>query len=385
MALSRRGTRSTEKARSRKTKYLKPGGVYDKGQKKIRRKTETLKLDKFPGEFLVSARDSKHVQRVIHDNYTPIAELPSLGESDNNVLIVPSPLLSRDQQALVGPAQMARYNFKRPGVTSSMVDFLNGVGPVPFLLLRCSNVLSPAIQARFYKAFHDFRDAKPATPPCEPTRSSTPAYHFGVWSVFQNEPMLSTDTRQPTKCATQQAILIPLIDKLLRLVQKHMVPRARRIIERHAPQQLQILAPVYDRVKTVLAEEFAARPALDFGGLWFMVAVKEGSSEIIHLDFNDTHALVAFIWVISPPNSLWTGGEFCAPQLGGKIPFRPGQMIAARTRILAHCGATVRGKGRITFTCFSDSQLVEQTLFGPSVCGKKGAHDVRNAAVVIDL
>ncbi|KAJ7888160.1 hypothetical protein B0H14DRAFT_2337331, partial [Mycena olivaceomarginata] len=86
-------------------------------------------------------------------------------------------------------------------------------------------------------------------------------------------------------------------------------------------------------------------PILDFGGLWFTVAVKEGSSEIIHLDFNNTHALVAFIWVVLRPNLLWTRGEFCMPQLKSKIPFCGGQMIAAQTRILAHCGVKVVGKG----------------------------------------
>jgi hypothetical protein len=138
-------------------------------------------------------------------------------------------------------------------------------------------------------------------------------------------------------------------------------------------------------VKKVLAKELAERPVLDFGGLWFCVAVKEGCSEIIHLDFNDTHALVAIIWVVSRENSSWTGGEFSVPQLDGKIPFSGGQMIAVRTRILAHCGAQIIGKGRIAFTCFSDSQLVEQTLFGPSTSADKtkGKQRLQDAVVVL--
>ncbi|KAJ7849127.1 hypothetical protein B0H14DRAFT_2228962, partial [Mycena olivaceomarginata] len=82
-------------------------------------------------------------------------------------------------------------------------------------------------------------------------------------------------------------------------------------------------------------------PILDFGGLWFTVAVKEGLSEIIHLNFNDTHALVTFIWVVLCPNLSWTGGEFFVPQLKGKIPFCRGQMLAVQTRILAHCGVEI--------------------------------------------
>jgi hypothetical protein len=33
---------------------------------------------------------------------------------------------------------------------------------------------------------------------------------------------------------------------------------------------------VYEHIKQVLAEELAAQPVLDFGGLWFTVAIKEG-------------------------------------------------------------------------------------------------------------
>jgi hypothetical protein len=54
----------------------------------------------------------KTVQQVIGANYpTPISTLPCLGDADNSMLIVPAPLLTKEQQALVGPAQMARLNF----------------------------------------------------------------------------------------------------------------------------------------------------------------------------------------------------------------------------------------------------------------------------------
>jgi hypothetical protein len=66
--------------------------------------------------------------------------------------------------------------------------------------------------------------------------------------------------------------------------------------------------------------------------LFFCVAVKEGSSEFIHIDFNHPLSLVTLIWVVSRPNSTWTGGEFCTPQLKGKISFRGGQMLAVRRK-----------------------------------------------------
>ncbi|KAJ7113737.1 hypothetical protein C8R43DRAFT_834780, partial [Mycena crocata] len=76
---------------------------------------------------------------------------------------------------------------------------------------------------------------------------------------------------------------------------------------------------------------------------FFCMAAKEGSSEEIHLDFNDNLAFITFILACAEDGQEWIGGDFCAPQIGVRIPFRPGQVLAVRTRLLAHCGATVTG------------------------------------------
>lgn len=96
---------------------------------------------------------------------------------------------------------------------------------------------------------------------------------------------------------------------------------------------------------------------MDFGVTFFTIAVKEGGSEIIHIDWNDNLHKFALIFAAGD----WEGGEFCIPQLGVRIPLRPGQVIAVRTRLLAHCSAPILGR-RIVFTCFTDSTLLEHTL-----------------------
>jgi hypothetical protein len=116
------------------------------------------------------------------------------------------------------------------------------------------------------------------------------------------------------------------------------------------------LTRAHGRVATILAKEFATRPALDFGGVFFTVAVKEGSSEIIHLDFNDDKDNVS--WIV--PFGDWKGGEFCVPQLNQKVPIRPGQVIAAMTRNLAHCSAPVTGR-RVILTLFTDKTLLKHS------------------------
>jgi hypothetical protein len=112
----------------------------------------------------------------------------------------------------------------------------------------------------------------------------------------------------------------------------------------------------YNHVKGLpsLAQAYAQRPALDFKGAFFTIAIKEGSSEIIHIDVNDfKHSIT---WVILVGD--WDGGEFCAPQLGIKIPIRPGQLFAVMTGVVAHCSAPVTRGRRIACTGFSDKFIL---------------------------
>jgi len=88
-------------------------------------------------------------------------------------------------------------------------------------------------------------------------------------------------------------------------------------------------------------------------GPFFAVAVKEGGSGKVHIDWNDNRAIYAFIFAVGD----WTGGEFCVPQLGIKIPVRPGQVLAVLARVAAHFSAPTTGGRRIVFTCFTDDLL----------------------------
>jgi hypothetical protein len=93
---------------------------------------------------------------------------------------------------------------------------------------------------------------------------------------------------------------------------------------------------------------------LDFGGAFFAVAVKEGSSGLVHIDWHDWHAIWAFVFAIGD----WEGGEFWAPELGIKIPTRPGQVFAILAHVVAHFSAPLTQGRRIIFTCFTDSLMV---------------------------
>lgn len=54
-----------------------------------------------------------------------------------------------------------------------------------------------------------------------------------------------------------------------------------------------------------VADVLKTRPALDLGPCVFSIAMKEGASEVVHLDFSDSPDW--FAWVVAVGD--WTGGE----------------------------------------------------------------------------
>ncbi|KAG2062999.1 hypothetical protein BDR04DRAFT_1039401, partial [Suillus decipiens] len=171
------------------------------------------------------------------------------------------------------------------------------------------------------------------------------AFHFGIWEVTSSMPYLTADTRhQPPEA-------IVAIDALLKYIGDFIAGKIGSVFEVHAPDQWDLMQRAYERVQRLLAADLLARPSLDFGGAFFAVAVKEGGSGLVHIDWHDSHAIWAFVFAVGD----WEGGEFCAPELGIKIPIRPGQVFAVLARVLAHFSAPVTQGHQIVFTCFTDS------------------------------
>jgi hypothetical protein len=95
-----------------------------------------------------------------------------------------------------------------------------------------------------------------------------------------------------------------------------------------------------------------ARPAVDLGGSCFAVAIKKGGSETLHIDASDHVKKYAVITTVGK----FTGGEFCVPHFGWKIPVGPGQILLVPARLLAHCTAPFAGD-RIVITGFTHELL----------------------------
>lgn len=109
----------------------------------------------------------------------------------------------------------------------------------------------------------------------------------------------------------------------------------------------------------------ALRPALDFQGAFFTVAVKEGSSKIVDVDWGDGKNTITWVFAVGD----WEGGEFMAPQLGVRDTIVAGHLFGVMARVVAHFNTPVRSGQRVVFTCFTDQNLWAHTNYPTTIIG----------------
>ncbi|KAJ7472096.1 hypothetical protein FB451DRAFT_1036500, partial [Mycena latifolia] len=283
---------------------------------------------KYPDEFSGGKRDSQRVTDLMNERWPTVpADLPNITDDDR--------------------------------LTAECV-WLRRDGPPPFLLMRFAHAIPASTLVRLLALWDRLKGLGVKFPKADHRCSEMPALHLGVWELFMNTPLITTDSRQTLQSDREvRAEVVEAIDALCRLIRKLVVPRLQRLMDAHAPGQRRVQDRIHARVRHFLGKALAQRPDMDFGGLFFTIAVKEGSSERVHIDWNDNLRKYAIIFCTGD----YTGGEFCVPQLGTRVPLPPGSVIAARTRLLAHCSAPLSGR-RVVFTCFTDCTLLEHTLEG---------------------
>ncbi|KAK7443178.1 hypothetical protein VKT23_015776 [Stygiomarasmius scandens] len=186
-------------------------------------------------------------------------------------------------------------------------------------------------------------------------RSFTDGVHLGVWQLYSSEPMITSSSRFLKQRSSD---VLELLDKFLMLLRNILAPIIRSIYQIHLPhlwaRQQKAHRYVNANIRPTHQAEYESRLALDFNGAFFGAAVKEGSSEIFHVDWNDDPNTLT--WIV-PLGDGWEGGEFCVPQLNTKVPVKQGQLIGALTRRLIHCGTPTQGR-RLVLTLFCDRYLM---------------------------
>ncbi|KAF8160296.1 hypothetical protein BJ912DRAFT_1026541 [Pholiota molesta] len=194
----------------------------------------------------------------------------------------------------------------------------------PYLAMRFELVVINKANTRLIHAWDCLLNKGVQFPESDVNRSSSPALHLGVWEVYRSTPCISTNSPQPEE-------VIIAMDIFLNLIKKYVAPEISNLLQTHCPIQYARQMQAYNRVHQFLGPELR--------GILFHSCNMHGIT-----------------WVV--PLGDWTSGEFCAPQLGVKIPMRPGQILGVMTKLLAHCGAPVTGGRRVILTLFTDHFLL---------------------------
>ncbi|KAG2088303.1 hypothetical protein BD769DRAFT_1671078 [Suillus cothurnatus] len=324
----KRGTKGGRSAEKRAQRYLRWGKICDPAKLEDAQSNKALhihKIKSFPGDFLKVRPSGKTVHETMAQCRYPnaAAELKTLPDTVKILL-----LLDHLDSSTI-PADMP-----------------------PYIVMRFEHLITTEEQHRLW-----FRwDRLIATKPVHLLKhdkncSASEAWHLGIWEVTGKTPRLTSET------TSQSPEAIEAIDVLLRFIKTYIAGKIGGVFKQHAPAQWEALCGAQNRVLNELGSQFEWGPNLDMGGAFFTVAAKEAGSGITHIDWNDVRAIYAFVFAVGD----WEGGEFCAPQLGIKIPVRPGQVLAVLARVMAHFSAPVTRGRRIIFACFTD-----QLLFGHS-------------------
>lgn len=319
---------------------------------------ETLKIKvKYPDDFAVWDKNGDRVTELVSAEWpTAPADLPNITDNDRLTVLVVSQKPTREQRKTIGPGGVAPWAVAR--LSEDEITALAHDGEPPYLVMRFAKVIPKRTLEKLLRRWDALKGLAVKYPPADHRRSDLPAMHLGVWELFALVPRITADSIQSRQRNLEtRAEVVDAMDALCKVIRQLVVPKLERLMDIHVPGQRRVQERIHARVRELLASELMARPDMDFGGLFYTVAVKEGSSERIHIDWNDNLHKYALIFCTGD----YTGGEFCVPQLGVRVPLGPGSVIAARTRLLAHCSAALSGR-RVVFTCFTDSTLLEHTL-----------------------
>ncbi|KAF9020634.1 hypothetical protein BDZ89DRAFT_1138561 [Hymenopellis radicata] len=181
-------------------------------------------------------------------------------------------------------------------------------------------------------------------------RSAIPAYHFGVWQRTAPRALLTRESRE------QGPETIKALDALAECI-KNISLKLAQIMKEDMPNMYARGVACHQYVHSIphLAKQLKDRPAMDLGPAAFAFAIKEGSSEIAHVDFTDDYSFPNFVVPLGP----FTGAEFNCPQLGYRIPIHGGQVLASKARLVIHFSSPHTGR-RIAITLFTDSVLLKR-------------------------
>ncbi|KAI0312509.1 hypothetical protein OF83DRAFT_1086969 [Amylostereum chailletii] len=210
-----------------------------------------------------------------------------------------------------------------------------------FLALLFVNIFKDHINNLMIRLFDEFIDTNSVFFGAKyKGRFKTPALHLGVWQIYMSRLMITRESRD------QAPEVIEKMDTFISAVKRFVVPKILSFLTQYLPEQAAQVKRAHAYICKELWREFAQRPALDLDEAFLVFAVKEGSSEIIHIDWNNFPDSLTSIVVFGD----WTGGELCLPQLDKKFKLQHGQSWFFSAR--QHCEGVQRPQGLDAYTFF---------------------------------
>jgi hypothetical protein len=190
------------------------------------------------------------------------------------------------------------------------------------------------------------------------SRSRAPALHLGLWRRSCETAFLTSDTKRWTSREQVEAM-----NGFLHAVQTYIAPKVARLTKLYDPEQWALQERYLigfflisksligsKRLQQYLLKEttlLTQNPNANFYGAFTTVAVKEGVSENLHVDYNDG----GITWVI--PLGDWEGAQLQLPQLKISIGLVPGDILGFQGRLLAHYNTPISSGTRVVLTCFT--------------------------------
>ncbi|KAK7015070.1 hypothetical protein R3P38DRAFT_2999489 [Favolaschia claudopus] len=326
---------------------------------------------RFPDEFARTRRDRKVVsEAATRLHWGAPTSLPDISDDPNISLFIKTDDPTPAQLKRFGPGGLPRWLLRREFKNNLWREALLRQKWPKWLVMRFADVVKPETQQRILSIWDRIKSLI-RYPPTELQRSRSPALHLGIWALYSLWPYITADSLQKIpmahkltatslkKARERQKLAIEGLDEILGIVRAEVVPVLEPLMREHAPEGDLVQSAIHRRVRRLLRRQLRGRPNLDFGGLFFTIALKEGCSEFLHVDWNDCIHRYAIIICMGD----YENGEFCTPQLGHRIPLPPGAVLVVRTRLLAHCAVSGAGR-RLVFTCFTDSSLLARIVTG---------------------
>ncbi|KAF8826513.1 hypothetical protein HHX47_DHR5000076 [Lentinula edodes] len=287
--------------------------------------TATVEVDQAPGQYARMKANGKELLRRLEIDYPPETRL------------------------LAQAPQTSRLNIMAPSLTRELKPGLTAV------LRKFTDVIKPHAQAEIQHIFEEMQAAgiRYPRPKRGSNRSETPALHLGIWEKFRMKPKITNESWK-----MQRTSVRALIAQLCTIVSTEIAPTMVGILGFYYPELWERQQKILYRVRNELGAEFEEMPWLDFKGAFFAIAIKEGGSEINHLDWSDDPK--GLTWVA--PVGTWRGGDLKTIEMGLQTSIGPGDAIIANMREIVHAAAPVSQGTRITLTGFTCSFLAKHSV-----------------------